>query len=99
MKKIDCFNKLESLVSEKEIKEYLEKGVDEFPIDAHFGLGGWIRNNWIYPETTEADEVRALFFSKDDYRLSVPDMASSAIISEFYQYLTKKYKVKSLNTK
>lgn len=69
----------------------MEKGEDDFLSEAHFGLGGWIRNNWIYPETEESNKVKSLFFQEGDMALRSPDLASSKILSEFYKYLKKEY--------
>lgn len=88
--KSECFAVLDSMLSEEEKKELI---VDEW--SSHFGIGMWIRNNWIYQHSRE--EVGALMnlFTKNKseshFILFDPDNLSSDIIHYYVKYLKKKY--------
>ena len=63
----------------------------EDTFDLHFGLGMWIRNNWIYPQSQE--EVEALmkhFYDEAEDDMSIfnhPDAYSSTILDAYQEYL------------
>ena len=61
--------------------EYIKNSTYEQMIDMHFGLGLWIRNNWIYPSR---DRI-AKEFEQDGYVWA--DDISSAILSGYRDYL------------
>jgi len=62
--------------------------IQAMPEDAlyrlHFGLGRWIRNNWIY----QGDKELLAFFKTQ--RLRHPDDMSTIIIQSFWRTLHKK---------
>ena len=66
----------------------------EDTIDLNFGLGLWIRKNWIYPQSSE--DVEALLKQFDDEAdgdmpLFVhPDDYSSMILDAYQEYLKQK---------
>ena len=43
-----AFKILDNMLTDEEKAEALSKSRSEFALDEHFGLGLWIRNNWIY---------------------------------------------------
>ena len=51
------------------------------PIEYHFTLGMWIRNNWIYQQEEE-DRTEMTFFEADDL--------SMKIIEYYQRYLKRK---------
>lgn len=83
--KDEAFSQLDELLSDKE-KSIIAKRV---PIEFHFSLGIWIRNNWIYQQEEEdvnrlakAFKVEKLFFHADDL--------SMQIIEDYQRYLKRK---------
>lgn len=89
--KQECFIILDEMLSQEDKKAIVEM---EDTIDLHFGLGMWIRNNWIYPQDQkevekllrqfddEADDDMPLFIHPDDY--------SSMILDAYQEYLKQK---------
>ena len=83
--KNEALAQLDAMLSEKE-KSELEKSD---PIEYHFSLGMWIRNNWIYGQEEEdvkrlakAFRTEILFFEADDL--------SMKIIEYYQRYLIRK---------
>ena len=86
--KEECFVILDEMLSQED-KDSIAQMEDT--IDLHFGLGMWIRNNWIYPQSQEdvekllrqfddeADDDMPLFIHPDDY--------SSMILDAYQEYL------------
>ena len=82
VQKIDAFKALDEVLTEED-KTYLETmDKDEFLTEAHFGLGLWVRNNWIYNDSEFADPFQ------EKGPLSIPggDYLSSKILEEYYDY-------------
>lgn len=89
--KEECFTILDEMLTEEDKQSIVEM---EDTIDMHFGLGMWIRNNWIYPQSQEdvekllrqfddeADDDMPLFIHPDDY--------SSMILDAYQEYLKSK---------
>ena len=85
--KNEAFAQLDEMLSEEEMRELVKSD----PIEYHFSLGMWIRNNWIYAQEEEdvkrlakAFRTEILFFEADD--LSMKNI-------EYYQrYLKRKMK-------
>ena len=66
-----------------------ESNVDDL-IKYHFGLGTWIRNNWIYPTT---EKIAKVFLDAD---IAHPDDMSHEIILGYHYYLNNiPYEIKS----
>ena len=66
--KQEAFALLDEMLSEKDKSELVKSD----PIDYHFSLGMWIRNNWIYEQEEEdvkrlakAFRIEMLFFDAD----------------------------------
>lgn len=57
-------------------------------VDSHFGLGMWIRNNWIYgcPESVNVNDIPAFL----DTMFEHPNSVSSKILEKYYDYLRVK---------
>jgi hypothetical protein len=55
------------------------------PIEYHFSLGMWIRNNWIY--TGERGNLESLLKDLGEPEFLMGDMASSAILEAYQRYL------------
>ena len=89
--KEECFVILDEMLSDEDKQSIVEM---EDTIELHFGLGMWIRNNWIYPQNQEevekllrqfddsGDEDMPLFIHPDDY--------SSTILDAYQEYLKSK---------
>ena len=83
--KQETFAQLDAMLSEKEKSEFVKSD----PIEYHFSLGMWIRNNWIYEQEEEdvkrlakAFRTEMLFFEADDL--------SMKIIEYYQRYLKRK---------
>ena len=89
--KEECFAILDKILSDEDKQSIKEM---EDTIALHFGLGMWIRNNWIYPQSQEdvekllkqfddsGDEDMPLFIHPDDY--------SSMILDAYQEHLKSK---------
>ena len=83
--KNEAFAQLDAMLNEEEKRELAKSD----PIEYHFTLGMWIRNNWIYQQEEEdvkrlakAFRTEMLFFEADDLSMK---------IVEYYQrYLKRK---------
>ena len=85
--KEECFALLDGMLSDEDKKAIIKEDVFEL----HFGLGLWIRNNWLYPQSTEETEAllrtfdkKSLFFHSDD--------GSSIILEAYQKHLKKTFK-------
>ena len=83
--KNEAFAQLDAMLSEEEKHELAKSD----PIEYHFSLGMWIRNNWIYEQEEEdikrlakAFRTEMLFFEADDL--------SMKIIEYYQRYLKRK---------
>lgn len=89
--KTECFEILDELLSQED-KDAIAQMEDT--IDLHFGLGMWIRNNWIYPQSQEDVEKLLKQFDDcgdDDLPLFMhPDDYSSTILDAYQDYLKHK---------
>ena len=87
--KKECFTQLDEMLSDEEKSELVKSD----PIEYHFSLGMWIRNNWIYQQEEEdvkrlakAFRTEILFFEADDLSMK---------IIEYYQRYLKRKKARS----
>lgn len=90
--KEECFTILDEMLSQED-KDSIAQMEDT--IDLHFGLGMWIRNNWIYPQSQEDVEKLLKQFDdsgdEDDMPLFIhPDDYSSMILDAYQDYLKTK---------
>ena len=88
--KKECFEILDEMLSQED-KDAIAQMEDT--IDLHFSLGMWIRNNWIYPQSSEAVEalLRQFDDADDDMPLFIhPDDYSSMILDAYQEYLKSK---------
>ena len=83
--KNEVFAQLDEMLSEEEKRELVKRD----PIEYHFSLGMWIRNNWIYEQEEEdvkrlakAFRIEMLFFDADGL--------SEKIIEYYQRYLKRK---------
>ena len=83
--KNEVFAQLDGMLSEEEKSELAKSE----PIEYHFSLGMWIRNNWIY-EQDEEDVNRLAKEFKADYMIINPDSISEKIIESYQRYLKRK---------
>ena len=63
-------------------------------IDFHFGLGMWIRNNWLY--TGERENVESLLKDLGEPEFLIGDMTSSAILDAYQNTFKRKNVICSL---
>ena len=89
--KEECFAILDEMLSAEEKAQIAEM---EDTIDLHFGLGMWIRNNWIYQQESEAVEALLKeFVDEEDKDMPLfihPDDYSSTILDAYQEYLKAK---------
>lgn len=83
--KNEAFAQLDAMLSDEEKRELVKSD----PIEHHFSLGMWIRNNWIYQQEEEdvkrlgkAFKTEMLFFEADEL--------SMKIIEYYQRYLKRK---------
>ena len=83
--KKECFALLDEMLSDEEKRTIIKEDV----IELHFGLGMWIRNNWLYPQSDEDIEKLQRSFSSKDFMFYPPDEASSIILEAYQKHLRK----------
>lgn len=79
----DLFRK--SGLTDDRWNQLVAEGFDPVDLDlssAHFGLGLWIRNNWIYPSPNTNIAIRFLVSG-----VNHPDDMSSMVVDGYYLYL------------
>ena len=83
--KNEAFAQLDEMLSEKD-KNAIMNGD---PIEFHFSLGMWIRNNWIYEQDEEDVKRLAKAFRTEMLFLEADDL-SMKIIEYYQRYLKRK---------
>ena len=83
--KQEAFAQLDAMLSEED-KSAIMNGD---PIEFHFSLGMWIRNNWIY-EQEEEDVKRLAKACRTDMLFFEADNLSEKIIEYYQRYLKRK---------
>ncbi len=79
------------MFSAENIQAILADGKDSFIVSEQFGLGQWIRNNWIYGDM----EGQGLFAPKEGYPVfDHPDHQSSVFLEKYYEHLKRIYRSK-----
>ncbi len=81
----ECYALLDEMLSEEDKQAIVKMDVFEL----HFTLGLWIRNNWIYPQSSEETEALLNTFSKKP-RFYHPDDCSSIILEAYRKHLKRK---------
>lgn len=79
-----AFRVLDAMLSDEEKTSALAQSRSEFAINEHFGLGGWIRNNWIY-----GDEKGIGLFAKEENLLQHPDSLSCDFLERYHDHLKR----------
>lgn len=97
----DAFKMLDDLLTDEDIRTYLSQSKEDFVADQHFGLGAWIRNNWIYGAEDEEEcflrrlaECRTMLtgpshFKDDEVFFYPPDMLSEMFLKRYYDHLKR----------
>ena len=83
--KNEAFAQLDAMLSEEEKRELAKSD----PIEYHFSLGMWIRNNWIY-EQEEEDIKRLAKAFRTEMPFLEADELSMKIIEYYQRYLIRK---------
>jgi len=83
--KQEAFAQLDAMLNDEQ-KSELVKGN---PIEYHFSLGMWIRNNWIY-EQEEEDVKRLAKAFRTEILFFEADSLSEKIIEYYQRYLKRK---------
>jgi len=85
----ECFKQLNSILSEEDKNDLITHGADA----AHFGLGLWIRNNWLYPPQSKlSDYMQSLNTDQWGLMICHPDNMSDIIIIRYIRHLKRKRK-------
>ena len=83
--KKECFAQLDAMLSEADKKTLIENDA----YHAHFTLGLWIRNNWLYPLNSEERNTFIMMFMDSGICIH-PDETSTVIIEKYVEYLKEK---------
>lgn len=99
-----AFKILDNMLTEEEKKAALAKSGDDFCEDEHFGLGLWIRNNWIYTQEEDSEEVNEkrkqclrMLAGKEIPMIGNipfigdPDTVSSSFLERYHDHLRRKH--------
>ena len=103
----EAFKILDAMLSVDDIITFSNMTTEEFNIAQHFGLGMWIRNNWIYRSGDESEEECVLL--DKCYRMLAgtlfkkyyvhPDDVSGYFLERYHRHLKKQhYKFKKNGT-
>ena len=79
-----AFKMLDAMLSDEEKTNALAQSRSEFALNEHFGLGVWIRNNWIY-----GDEKGIGIFAKEECLFRHPDSLSSDFLERYHDHLRR----------
>lgn len=94
-----AFKIMDEMLSDEDILAALSHTKEEFASFEHFGLGLWIRNNWIYGEEDEGECFKQrreacilMLTGKKDAELYIinPDMVSYDFLRRYYDHLKRK---------
>lgn len=89
---------LDDMLTDEEIRAALSQTKDEFASNEHFGLGLWIRNNWIYggEDDDECLTKRRLNcvamltgHNDEEFAFFIPDMISNEFLKKYYDHLKR----------
>lgn len=93
-----AFKILDGLTNPEEKSDFLSQTKSEFVGSQHFGLGSWIRNNWIYGREKETEEeIKSRQECLDmltaaqhgDPIIADPDWVSSDFLGRYYDHLKR----------
>ena len=93
-----AFKILDAMLTPEDINAFCAMSAPEFSCDQHFGLGMWIRNNWIYGPGEEDDQERELRddcyrmlagVPKKEYMFEHPDTVSGRFLERYHRHLKK----------
>ena len=94
-----AFRILDSILTPEDKERLQNMSRSEFLISMHFGLGAWIRNNWIYgasdDESKEERELRDRCYrmlsgtNEDEPHFEHPDSVSEHFLKKYYDHLKR----------
>lgn len=93
-----AFAILDALVTQEEKTAMCAMSKSDFLCQEHFGLGLWIRNNWIYGPETEGEKEQELRNAcyrmlcggeSEDCFISHPDTISGQFLERYYRHLKR----------
>ena len=94
-----AFKILDKLMSDEEIRTAMSQTKDDFASTQHFGLGMWIRNNWIYGDEHEEEcftkrrqACMAMLAGQEEgvFALYDPERMSAQFLEKYYDHLRRK---------
>ena len=80
----EAFRMLDAMLSDVEKTNALAQSRSEYALNEHFGLGVWIRNNWIY-----GDEKGIGIFAKEECLFQHPDSLSGDFLERYHDHLKR----------
>ena len=81
-----AFKILDAMLTPEDINAFCAMSASEFSCDQHFGLGMWIRNNWIYEQDEEDGRRLAEIFGDNPDFFHADDL-SGRIIESYKRHL------------
>ena len=84
-----AFSMLDSLTSHEDKSYFLTQSKSDFVCEQHFGLGLWIRNNWIYGTEDDSCLLMLAGLGNDEICLEHPDTVSSRFLEKYYDHLKR----------
>lgn len=82
----ECFERLNEIMESAEDAEWFKNTSEEEAVtNSHFGLGGWIRNNW---KLWQKNEVLHQYFK--NLGLWHADDMSSVILTSYHRFVNNK---------
>lgn len=92
-----AFAILDGMITEEEKCSFRSLEKVQFSDSQHFGLGAWIRNNWIYGPEEEEDKAEEALrdecfrmlagMKKEDVCFEHPDEVSGRFLERYYDHL------------
>ena len=95
----EAFEIIDAMLSDEDKKAFIKQKASDFACEQHFGLGIWVRNNWIYkgdvPTCVLTGEKPAEINDGKLFPLllTVPDDVSHKFLELYHKHLKKTYKI------
>ena len=97
----EAFEMIDAMLSDEDKREALKiKDEEEFACEQHWGLGVWVRNNWIYGGKVDYDVLDGATIDLDPDKpfpdaliiRSTPDDLSNKFVALYHKHLRETYK-------
>ena len=94
----EAFSIIDSMLTDEEKKIAVKQKASDFSCEQHFGLGLWVRNNWIYKgdvPTYILTGEKPVEINKGEpipLMMAMPDDISSKFMELYHKHLKKAFK-------